>query len=117
MGRIIIEIDQEELKELVQEALRKVLQDFSGPTNNSSADEVLLNVDEACAFLKMKKATLYQKTHKREIPFVKKGKPLFFSKKDLIEWRLSGKIETMEESLLRAELEAGASKLRKKQNQ
>lgn len=114
MGRIIIEIDQEELKEIVEEAVRKVMQNFASPMNNNSDEEHLLTIDEACAFLKMKKATLYQKTHKREIPFVKKGKPLFFSRQDLIQWRLSGKKETIEESLIRAEMEAEVSKHKKK---
>ncbi|MGE9310795.1 helix-turn-helix domain-containing protein [Niabella sp. CJ426] len=112
MGRIIIEIDQEELKEIVQEAVRNVLQGFAVNSNNDSTEDELLNVEEACAFLKMKKATLYQKTHKREIPFMKKGKPLFFSKKDLIEWRLSGKKETIEEAVLRAELEEEHMKIK-----
>lgn len=44
-----------------------------------------LTVKEAAKFLDLKVPTIYSKVHKREIPFIKIGRRLYFSKEDLIE--------------------------------
>jgi excisionase family DNA binding protein len=51
----------------------------------SSVEKVeFLNVIEAAEFLKLKRSTLYQLTHRRKIPFYKTGKKILFKKQDLI---------------------------------
>ena len=39
-------------------------------------------------------STIYAKVWKREIPFMKMGGKLFFSRKDLTQWIQSGKVNT-----------------------
>lgn len=41
----------------------------------------------------MKISTLYQLTHKREIPFNKKGKTMYFKKDEIDKWIADGKQE------------------------
>jgi excisionase family DNA binding protein len=43
------------------------------------------------------KATIYGKVTRKEIPFYKKGKHLYFKKSEIDEWLLSGKITTKAE--------------------
>ena len=56
-----------------------------------------MNIDEAAAFLKKPKSSIYQLTSARQIPFSKVGKPLFFFKKDLLDWLEEGKKKTKKE--------------------
>lgn len=61
------------------------------------AKEEYLNIDEASSFLSVAKATLYVKVSKREVPSIRRGKRLYFSKLDLIEYLNGGKRKTNEE--------------------
>jgi len=51
-----------------------------------TADDDLLNVEEAAIFLKISEASLYTKVSRKEIPFSKPGKRLYFSRIELQEW-------------------------------
>lgn len=53
-----------------------------------------MNIDEAVVFLDMPKASVYQLTSTRHIPFNKVGKKLFFFKKDLLVWLETGRKKT-----------------------
>lgn len=50
-----------------------------------------LTVGQAAEFLSMKKNTVYYMTSRDLIPFVKRGKYLYFFKKDLINWLRSSR--------------------------
>ncbi len=54
----------------------------------------ILNVEQVCRLLNMKRSTLYQKTHKSEIPFSKKGKALYFNRTEIYNWVAEGRILT-----------------------
>ena len=59
-----------------------------------SADE-LLTVQHATAFLRISTSTLYQLTSRHEIPFMKRGKRLYFKKEELRQWVEEGHIKPM----------------------
>ncbi|MBB6611758.1 helix-turn-helix domain-containing protein [Pontibacter sp. Tf4] len=59
--------------------------------------EVIFNVTQAAAFLHLSVATVYVKTCRREIPFNKKGKRLYFYKNELAEWIRQGRKKTIPE--------------------
>jgi excisionase family DNA binding protein len=48
----------------------------------------VLNIDEASFFLGLSKQTIYKKVRNNEIPFSKPSKRLFFSKKELNDYKL-----------------------------
>lgn len=62
-----------------------------------SGDDVLLGIQEAADFLQEAKATIYSRTSRREIPFYKRGKKIYFKKKELMAWVESGKKKTDKE--------------------
>lgn len=56
-------------------------------------DSTLMNMDEASAYLNIRKSTLYQFCMRRQIPCVKLGRLTRFRKQDLVLWvenRLQG---------------------------
>lgn len=63
----------------------------------ASGEDCLLNLSEASAFVKFKPSWLYQLTSLRKIPHIKKGRKLFFSKSELAQWLLAGRVKTQTE--------------------
>ena len=87
---------------LTFEALPQVVQELNAKIDNitsllqsaKSTEKVkdLLNIQEAASFLNLSKATLYSKVHKRELPFMKQGNRLYFSRMELTDYIKSGKV-------------------------
>ena len=59
---------------------------------------------DLCRYLKMKISTLYQLTHKKEIPFNKIGKTMYFKKDEIDKWLAEGRQETRTEQDLAREI-------------
>lgn len=59
--------------------------------------DAIFNVKEAADFLHLSVSSLYGKTCRREVPFNKKGKRLYFYKSELEEWIRQGRNKTLEE--------------------
>ncbi|MEZ7500811.1 helix-turn-helix domain-containing protein [Flavobacterium sp. Arc3] len=57
----------------------------------------LLTIQEAASFLNLSKHTLYNKANKNELPYMKKGKRLYFSRAELMAYIKSGKISSIQE--------------------
>ena len=56
-----------------------------------------LNISEAAEFLSLTKGSLYGKVHKRELPFRKQGKRVYFDRDELIQWIDKGRIQPTSE--------------------
>lgn len=76
--------------------LESLLQSFTEAGQNQQADK-LLSIDEAATFLNIKKATIYSKVSRRELPYMKQGKRLYFSKVELLDYLKSGRKRTAQE--------------------
>ena len=57
----------------------------------------ILTVDEAANLLKLAKQTVYQLVSARNIPFNKKGKRLYFRRRELEQWISEGRKQTRQE--------------------
>lgn len=75
-------ISLEDLEEMIYKCVRRAFADIEG----KKANDDILTIDEACEFLNLQRATVYGMTSRREIPFIKKSKKLYFSKDDLTAW-------------------------------
>jgi len=60
-------------------------------------DDELLTIQEAAKFLNLSVATLYGYSSRLEVPFCKRSKRLYFSKKSLLAWIKEGKRKTAAE--------------------
>lgn len=86
--KIVFEFDREQSKEFL-DILRVMKKAFDSKLYNSMPGDALLSITQASELLNLAKATIYQKTAKGEIPFIKKSKRLYFQKSKLLIW-LSG---------------------------
>lgn len=67
-----------------------------GP-NQTEDPNKLLNLEEASVFLSLAKPTIYALVSRKEIPFMKKGKRLYFTKSELFEYVKEGRKRTIDE--------------------
>lgn len=58
----------------------------------------VLNIDEACKFLNIKKGSMYRLLCEKEIPHYKpRGKNIYFKRTELEDWALQGRVKTWHE--------------------
>lgn len=84
-----------ELEALIQQSVRKVINE--GKMQPPEGSKEILSITEAGTYLNLAKQTLYGFTSKNLIPFIKRGKKLYFRKSDLDRWLMQGKQLTKEE--------------------
>jgi excisionase family DNA binding protein len=56
------------------------------PQKQSEVDDEILTIDEAAAFVKVKKRTLYDFVQRKAIPHLRVRKLIRFSKRALLNW-------------------------------
>jgi excisionase family DNA binding protein len=87
-----------QMRELIRDEMRLVMQEgFNQSKSSKTEQNEILSVDQAARFVNLAKATIYELTSKRQIPFFKKGKRLYFSKQELYAWIMEGKRKTVTE--------------------
>lgn len=103
---IIVQLDSEQLSNLIQSSVRKVLKEAITQTvEPTEQPEQLLTIDEVSELLHLTKPTVYSKHSKGELPGVcKRGKRLYFQRDVIINWIKKGRKKSNAE----IEQEAGA---------
>jgi excisionase family DNA binding protein len=96
----------------IENLLLNIQQQKQKPMNGNDSDEIL-TIQQASAFINLALPTIYALVSKREIPHSKRGKKLYFSKKELTIWIQSGKRKTADDLKNQAE-EMLTSQQRKK---
>jgi excisionase family DNA binding protein len=92
---IIVQLDSEQLSNLIQSSVRKVLKETLPQTvEQTEQPDQLLTIHEAAEFLKLTVPTMYSKVAKGEIPVMKRSKRLYFSKQELTDWIKAGRKKT-----------------------
>ena len=89
----IIVLNKTELEELIQGAVNNAVQN----AQKVKPTDELMDVDQASKFLHLAKQTLYGLTSERLIPYLKRGKRIYFKKEELLNWVNQGKMKTREE--------------------
>jgi excisionase family DNA binding protein len=72
-------------------AMASETQEANEPTSD------LLTVDETADLLHLSKPTIYSKCSRRELPFMKRGKRIYFSREELVQYLKDGRQKTMDE--------------------
>jgi len=99
---IIVQLDSEQLSCLIQNAVRKALDETqTNNTTHSEADK-LLTIQEAAGIISLTVPTIYGLVSRSGIPCMKKGKRLYFSKKELSDWIKTGRKKTIAETNIEA---------------
>jgi excisionase family DNA binding protein len=55
-------------------------------TKEQQTNDELMTVETAADYLRMSRSNIYQLTSRKEIPFFKRGKRLYFKKEELGQW-------------------------------
>jgi excisionase family DNA binding protein len=87
MAEIIV-TTKSDLEIIVQNSVIKALKDHS--LEGKEPKEKFLSVEQAAIYLQLAEQTLYGFTSKRKIPFIKKGKKLYFKESELKKWLETG---------------------------
>lgn len=95
-NNIIIQFTESEFKQLLKTTVYEGIKE-SGHTSDLPTSDKLLSIPEAAIFLNLAQQTLYGYTSNRTIPFIKKGKKLYFRKSDLENWLTDGRKATVKE--------------------
>ncbi|MGZ4053669.1 MAG: helix-turn-helix domain-containing protein [Bacteroidia bacterium] len=85
----IIVTTKDELQEIIQESVKSALSEQHNLQQPEETDKIM-SLKEAAAFLNLAPQTVYGFTSKQQIPFIKKGKRLYFLKSKLEKWLLEG---------------------------
>lgn len=81
-------------------------------TKTEDPAERLLSVDQTAEFLNLSKPTIYSKVSRGELPVMKRGKRLYFSNLELLEYIKEGRRKTPAE--VKAEVESFLSDNKKR---
>jgi excisionase family DNA binding protein len=92
---IIIQFTETEFREMVKSSVSEILREST--LTKSEEVNKLFSVKEASSFLNLAPQTLYGFTSNRTIPFIKRGKKLYFKKFDLEVWLSEGKKDSVKE--------------------
>ncbi|KAA1243326.1 helix-turn-helix domain-containing protein [Aquimarina sp. RZ0] len=100
LSKPLFSLTIEEYKELQRELFNEQAERLAQNNTSTSIpkeDKDLIFLEEVCEITGYTKPTLYSKISRFEIPVLSRGKPLTFSKKEIIEWIHQGKPHTLEQ--------------------
>lgn len=88
-----------DLPEAVTELTKKVDELYKIITNvqPQETEDQFLTVKETAKFLHLSVPTVYTKASRRELPFMKRTKRLYFAKSDLEDYLKDGRVKTVSE--------------------
>lgn len=86
-----------EIRQLLRQELENYFESGIHPRVSQTESNHPLTVQQAADFLNLAVPTIYGLVSRREIPFSKKGKRLYFLKEELTEWVQTGRKRTVAE--------------------
>jgi excisionase family DNA binding protein len=87
----ITQITAPELETLIENSIKKVL---STQQAKQPETDKLLTIQEAAEFLRLTVPTIYGKVHRNELPYMKRGKRVYFSSRELMEYLKAGRVKS-----------------------
>ena len=94
-NNIIVQFTESQFRTLVKDCLSESIKENSLIKETDS--DKLFSIKEASIYLNLAPQTIYGFTSNRVIPFIKKGKKLYFKKSDLESWLCDGRKATVKE--------------------
>lgn len=88
-------ISEEGIKVLAEQITENIKKAMN--SSISSTEDIFMNINETAKFIDLTVPTVYGLVHKNRLPFIKKGKRLYFLKSEILEWLKSGKHQTKSE--------------------
>ena len=97
-------ISFDEMPKVLMDMHEKLNEMYNMLSIDKKPESDFMSIDELVEYLpfKIKKSTIYQKTHNNEIPYIKEGKQLAFQKSAIDQWLLSHSFKTKRQLLEQA---------------
>ncbi len=95
MSKMILTTESE-LENLIQKSVREAFNE-QNKGNLILPEKEILTLKECAAFLDLAPQTIYGYTSERWIPFMKRGKKLFFERSKLEKWLQNGRHKSIDE--------------------
>ena len=112
---VLISLPIEDLQTVIIDCVNSCLRNDKQESKTPTAlPDQLLTIQQAAELLHLSVKTLYIKVSKRELPYMKQGKRLYFSQKELVEYLKQGRKKTTGE--IEAEAEAYLSNKKRLSN-
>jgi excisionase family DNA binding protein len=108
---IFTQLSLEEIRQMFREELSVFLSHTPTDISNSPSKD-LLNLEEASVYLNLAPSTIYNLVHRKEIPYMKRSRKLYFSKEELLKWIEEGRRPT--QSALDAAAQAYLNQIKKR---
>lgn len=99
-----------EVRQILRQELESFFANRGALPGTAGTEEDILSIQQAADFLRLTVPTLYSLNSKGEIPSCKRGKRLYFSKADLVNWVKEGRRKTVSE----IDAEAGSYLIKKR---
>ena len=110
---VLSPIDPEKLiSDISERVTANILKAVQSNNPTTKQPEKLLSVREAAQFLRLSTATIYSKCSRKELPFMKRSKRLYFSSTELLDYLKEGRKKSNSE--IEKEAEAYLSNNRKR---
>lgn len=81
----------------ISRAIRNELKSYFEQQEEKEREDEIGGIELALEVTKLAKPTIYGLVSERRIPHSKRGKKLYFSRKELLEWLTNGKRKTQDE--------------------
>ena len=101
--KVFISLPIEDLQTVIIDCVNSCLRINNQEQPTTEHPEQLLTVQEAAKFLNLTVPTIYSKVSKRELPVMKRGKRLYFSSTELMDYIKEGRKKSNEEIEAEAE--------------
>ncbi len=86
-------ISEEGITVLAEKIFRKQELSKMNEIKQENEEETFIDIIKVAELLQLSKQTVYGLVNRKKIPFHKRGKKLYFLKKQIIEWVIAGKSE------------------------
>jgi excisionase family DNA binding protein len=86
--------------EIIEQRLKRIeillgnIYNTNNAKENGFVSSPIMTIKQLSAYLDLSVSALYKKTSTKEIPHAKRGKKLYFDKKDIDAWVLENKVTT-----------------------
>lgn len=99
---ILRQLSEPEVRKMLREEIQGAVKKCFSEQHEMSKPQ-LMNVEQVSEYLSVSVASIYSKVHRRDIPYIKRGKRLMFGVEDINDWLTKGRIKTQTEIKQEAE--------------
>lgn len=94
---VIIQLDSEQLFGVIENAVRKVLNEREAPNDTTTTTRKTMSLTEFCEYAGLSRQTAYKLTSGQKVPHSKRGKRLYFDREKVDAWLLENQVATHSE--------------------